>query len=157
MGASLMKILLAVDGSDDGLRAADAAAATFGQQPDAHFIVLFVEEPHQYERAMAVAVGAGPSAFHTPEWVEEIAELARTEPLRIANRALGRLQAAGLQGEVRLGSGRAAEEILKTAAEEKVDVIVMGRRGIHAITRILLGSVSNAVLEKAPVPVLVVP
>lgn len=157
MGASLMKILLAVDGSDDALRAADSAAATFGQHPDVHFIVLFVEEPHQYERAMAVAVGAGPSAFHTPEWVEEIADMARTEPLRIANRGLSRIQDAGLKGEIRLASGQAAEEILKVADEEQVDVIVMGRRGIHAITRIILGSVSNAVLEKARVPVLVVP
>lgn len=157
MGASLVKILLAVDGSDDGQRAADAAAAVFGQHPDVNFVVVFVEEPHQYERAMAVAVGAGPSAFHTPEWVEEIAELARTEPLRIANRALRRIQDAGLKGEIRLASGQAAEEILKVAEEEKVDVIVMGRRGIHAITRLILGSVSNAVLEKARVPVLIVP
>lgn len=152
-----MKVLLAVDGSDDAMQAVAAAKTIFGHQPGVRFIVLFVEEPRQYERAIAVAVSAGPGAFHTPEWVEEIAELARTEPLRIANLAIDELKKDDLPSEVLLESGRPAERILAAAAREQVNAIVLGRRGIHGITRLVMGSVSSAVIAGAKVPVLVVP
>lgn len=152
-----MKILLAIDGSEDALRAVETAAKMFGAQPDAQFLLVFVDEARQYERAMAVAIGAGPGAFHTPEWVEEISEMARTQPLRLTQSSLDRLAAANLSGQVFLESGQPAKQILAVAHREQADVIVMGRRGIHGISRLIMGSVSSAVLDGAKIPVLVVP
>jgi nucleotide-binding universal stress UspA family protein len=52
--------------------------------------------------------------------------------------------------------GSATIEILATAAEFKADLIVMGTHGRSGIGRLLLGSVTEEVLRKAPCPVLTV-
>jgi nucleotide-binding universal stress UspA family protein len=44
-----------------------------------------------------------------------------------------------------IGRGRAAEEIVSRAKEEKVDLVVMGRRGLGSASGLLLGSVSHKV------------
>lgn len=51
--------------------------------------------------------------------------------------------------------GSAAKKIIETAEKEKVDLIVMGKRGQSVVERILIGSVANHVLRHSPVPVLV--
>lgn len=51
--------------------------------------------------------------------------------------------------------GRAAEEIIAHSEENKVDLIVIGSRGLGGFSRTLLGSVSDRVLNMAKVPVLV--
>jgi nucleotide-binding universal stress UspA family protein len=51
-------------------------------------------------------------------------------------------------------SGHPAEEILKTAKEENVDMIIIGSRGKRTHT-LLLGSVSREIANNAEVPVLV--
>ncbi len=51
----------------------------------------------------------------------------------------------------------AAEEILTTAKKEKVDLIIIGNRGIGgAATRLLMGSVASKVASHAPCSVYVV-
>ncbi|XP_039250364.1 uncharacterized protein LOC120328045 [Styela clava] len=47
--------------------------------------------------------------------------------------------------------------LIKIAEEEKVDMIVMGSRGLKAIMRTLLHSVSDYVLHHSHVPVLICP
>lgn len=54
-----------------------------------------------------------------------------------------------------LRHGDPAEEILKLAREQPVDLICMGARGRGRVTGALLGSVSTAVLHHSPVPVVV--
>jgi len=56
----------------------------------------------------------------------------------------------------RLTIGPPAEEILAAAEEEKADLIVMGTHGRGGLSRVLMGSVAEAVLRKAPCPVLTV-
>ncbi|OGR07906.1 MAG: hypothetical protein A2511_05070 [Deltaproteobacteria bacterium RIFOXYD12_FULL_50_9] len=51
--------------------------------------------------------------------------------------------------------GHAAEEILKTAKEENIDLIIMGARGKRA-SSLFMGSVSREVSNLAEVPVLIV-
>lgn len=51
--------------------------------------------------------------------------------------------------------GRASEEIIACAEENKVNLIVMGSRGLGGFSRTLLGSVSDRVLNGAKVPVLI--
>jgi nucleotide-binding universal stress UspA family protein len=59
-----------------------------------------------------------------------------------------------VEREVR--EGDAATEILKFAEEKQVDLIVMGTHGTSGLTRLLVGSVAESVLRKAPCPVLTV-
>jgi nucleotide-binding universal stress UspA family protein len=53
--------------------------------------------------------------------------------------------------------GAPAREILAQAEDSNADVIVMGMRGLGGPQRLILGSTSQHVLERARVPVLVVP
>ena len=59
----------------------------------------------------------------------------------------------GLSVSTILRRGDPAEEILKLAREQPVDLICMGARGRGRVTGALLGSVSSAVLHHSPVPV----
>lgn len=54
----------------------------------------------------------------------------------------------------RVVSGYAAEEIVKCADEESVDMVVMGTHGRKGIDRILFGSVAEKVVKSANCPVL---
>ena len=51
--------------------------------------------------------------------------------------------------------GTPAEAILEQAQGQRADLILMGSRGRHGVLRLVLGSVSHAVLHSAPCPVLV--
>ncbi len=56
----------------------------------------------------------------------------------------------------RVEHGRASQEIVRVAAEEKADVIVMGTHGYTGMAHVLLGSTAERVLRRAPCPVLTV-
>jgi nucleotide-binding universal stress UspA family protein len=58
--------------------------------------------------------------------------------------------------EHHLTEGDPAAEILYLAQQTHCDLIVMGTQGRTALDRLLLGSVAEAVLRKAPCPVLTV-
>ncbi len=52
--------------------------------------------------------------------------------------------------------GYPIDNIVAVACEENFDLIVMGRRGQNHLTHMLLGSVSDGVLDQAPCAVLIV-
>ncbi len=53
-------------------------------------------------------------------------------------------------------TGSYADEIVRIAKEEKVDLIVIGTRGHTGLPHLLLGSVAERVVQLAPCPVLTV-
>jgi nucleotide-binding universal stress UspA family protein len=55
-----------------------------------------------------------------------------------------------------LGDGDAATTIVDTAKNKECDLIVMGTHGWGGLTRLLMGSVAEAVVRRAPCPVLTV-
>jgi nucleotide-binding universal stress UspA family protein len=67
-----------------------------------------------------------------------------------------RLIKAGFTAEPLCYLGNPAEEIMKAASREKADLIVMGAKGLGAIARFLLGSVSTRVVQHTNGSVLVV-
>ncbi|PSR17106.1 sodium:proton antiporter [filamentous cyanobacterium CCP3] len=54
------------------------------------------------------------------------------------------------------GDGTVPEEIVRTAQDYNVAEIVLGKRGHRPLEEVLVGSVSQAVLESSPVPIVVV-
>lgn len=64
---------------------------------------------------------------------------------------------AGTEVHTRLSFGDPARALLKIADEEDVDLIVMGTHGRGAWGSMLMGSVSQRVIQHAKVPVVVVP
>ena len=59
--------------------------------------------------------------------------------------------------EVHVRIGRDYIEILDFTSEHEIDLIVIGRRGLSAVSGILFGGVTEKVVRKANCPVLVVP
>jgi nucleotide-binding universal stress UspA family protein len=63
-------------------------------------------------------------------------------------------QAHRVRVESQVMEGDPVDMILRAAEETNSDVIVMGTHGRTALTRLLMGSVAESVLRKAPCPVL---
>ncbi|AXR77411.1 Nucleotide-binding protein, UspA family [Natrarchaeobaculum sulfurireducens] len=55
-----------------------------------------------------------------------------------------------------LSSGKPDQEIIDTAVDEEFDAIVIGSHGREGVSRVLLGSVAERVVRRAPIPVIVV-
>jgi nucleotide-binding universal stress UspA family protein len=62
----------------------------------------------------------------------------------------------GLKAEAILAKGEPHDQIVHNAKTKGVDLIVMGTYGRRGTKRILIGSVTERVIEYAPCPVLVV-
>jgi nucleotide-binding universal stress UspA family protein len=75
------------------------------------------------------------------------------------DKQLARAEAAlrGVAGRVERSTvvGQPAVEIL-AAADEGADLVIVGARGLGTLGRLVLGSVSDRVVDHAPCPVLVV-
>ncbi len=86
---------------------------------------------------------------------------ARANELRDEHRAFQQLAKelcdTGVNAEAGLVQGPTVETILEQADRQKADLLVLGSHGHGAVYRALLGSVSEGVLHRATVPVLVVP
>ncbi len=66
------------------------------------------------------------------------------------------MTADGFHIKLKVKTGNPFTEIMKTAAEEKVSVIVVGSHGRSNIKEMLMGSVSENVIRHARVPLLVI-
>ena len=58
--------------------------------------------------------------------------------------------------EICIREGHAAEIILAETARVEADLVIMGAHGHSALGELVLGSVSHQVLQRCPVPVLIV-
>src|SRR5947208_12772023 len=87
-------------------------------------------------------------------------KLAESEEMKADREYLERtaqeLRAGGLKVSARLALGDPPSEILKTAEEEKCDLIAMTSHGHRLIGDLIFGSTINEVRHKASVPVLLV-
>ena len=122
-------------------------AAEEARRAAAALLLLHVSAPHPD----FVPYGVGPQPVRDR----------RAQELREEHRQMhelaGRLRDQGLQADGRMVAGPTVETILEQAAEHAVDRIVMATHGHGLWHRVLLGSVSEGVLRRATVPVLLVP
>ncbi len=73
------------------------------------------------------------------------------EKLNIAKMAL---EGKGLRALTRIEYGNPAEQIVRVAEDERVELIVMGAQGATAAPELLIGSTAYEVIRRATVPVL---
>ncbi|MFB6178588.1 MAG: universal stress protein [Halorientalis sp.] len=118
--------------------------------------------------AMAVHPTADLTLLYVIDYVEEVhlAEaLVGFEQLhtRATSRAQDLLADAATRADAHEGTvrtefvfGNPSREILEYADEHDVDLLVMGSHGRTGLSRALLGSVAQRVLQRAPVPVTIV-
>jgi len=67
-----------------------------------------------------------------------------------------RLEKDGVVVTTQVAVGRAVDEILRVAADEKADLIAMGTHGRTGLRHLVTGSVTEKVVRTSPVPVLTV-
>lgn len=138
-----MKILLAIDGSacsDEAI--AEVARRSWPEQTEVRVISVF-DTP--------VIVGIEPWAAG-PMYFGDIQKAASSAAHTVVENALTKLKALPdkklkISGEVIQGSP--GQEIVEKAEQWGADLIIMGSRGLGAWNRLLLGSVSNAVVHHA--------
>jgi nucleotide-binding universal stress UspA family protein len=68
-----------------------------------------------------------------------------------------RMRKAGIDSTALLVHGSTVEAILQEASDVEADLIVVGSHGRGAMYQLLVGSVSEGILHKSPLPVLVIP
>lgn len=78
------------------------------------------------------------------------------EAKRLQEEALASLRVRGICAEATICTGNPSEAVLDVAATIKADLIITGSRGLNLAKRVLLGSVSTDILNRATCPVLLV-
>jgi nucleotide-binding universal stress UspA family protein len=137
--APVRRITLATDGSDASAKALAFVLSKFqpdcstgkGERVPIHVSVLHVMPFFKYP---------------------ELKEIGR----RLVEESVQKLIKAGFTADPVCQLGKPADEILKIASKHHADLIVMGAKGLGAIARFLLGSVSTRVVQRANCSVLVV-
>jgi universal stress protein A len=121
--------------SDSALEHAEALA----KQRHARLVILHVEEP-------PLAYGGGELYYglHEPSSERIMKMLEDVRP-----------RDASVPFVHKLTMGDPAAEIVRIAEEEKADMVVLGTHGRTGMSRLLMGSVAEAVVRRSPAPVLV--
>lgn len=119
---------------------------TMAQKFNARVHLLFVARVLHHYAAMYVP---DPSISRFEREVLEGAEKRLYEFKEAHFKECGDVRAEVLLGEV-------AEEIMRYAAQEKIDLIVMGTHGRKGLDKIVFGSVADRVVKTSPVPVMVI-
>jgi nucleotide-binding universal stress UspA family protein len=145
---NLKKILYPTDFSEYSL-AALSYAVRLAQQNDAELFCLHVVEMPQEEYLT--------SEYMVPLNVPHVPE---DKVLRNARARMERFMAENMSGVDRVTSrvltGIPFIEIIRYAREQSIDLIVIGTHGHSALAAMLLGTVAEKVVRKAPCPVLTV-
>jgi nucleotide-binding universal stress UspA family protein len=143
------KILAATDFSDDSnyaLGFAEELAQKFG----AELIVLHVDQPLAPVMVSELSPGLDFGAM------SRIAEEQRMMALAELEKTSARIRESGLKSRGVLKVGAPFLEIIHTAQADNFDLIVLGTHGHTGLAHVLMGSVAERVVRKAPCPVLTV-
>ena len=140
------RILAAVDGSPVAERAL-TNALDLARKYHAKLMIV-----HVVLRRFYAVTPSEAGVLATTVFVKEV----EAEGQKIISKSEEQAKASGVEYESRLVQGVPADEIVKLAHDEKVDLIVMGSRGLAEVRAFLLGSVSDRVNHHAKCPVLTV-
>lgn len=140
----MLKILIAVDGSELSLDAVRYALQLVQEGLQASFVLANVQEPATlYEVVVA----------HDPQVLHEISNEAGTHMLASAQTLV---KAARVPYECEVDSGDPANTLLDIVQRHACDAVIMGARGSGGLRGALIGSVSQQLVHTCPVPVTVV-
>lgn len=142
-----MKILLAIDGSEQSLTAVSVAGSlALPTDSTIELLTVIADDPWNYGPWPAVTMI--PSADAMDLIVKEVRE--RLDAVGADLAADGRTVCTMIR------RGRPASEIVLEADRFGADLLVVGARGHGVVERVVLGSVSSEVVDQARCPVLVV-
>ncbi|OCA81251.1 universal stress protein [Pseudobacillus wudalianchiensis] len=134
------KVLLAVDGSENSLRAAQEAGRMASLVTGCKIEVVYVVDFAKSKR----------DTLHVQS-TEEL-DLFRRQNQRVEEE----LKSQKAAYEVKILHGEPGPAIVKYANEEKFNLVIIGSRGLNALQEMVLGSVSHKVMKRVHCPALIV-
>lgn len=136
-----MTVLVAYDGSEPARKAVEYA---FDECVDDDIVLLRVVEVADSFTKMSLQA------------VQELLGQRRADASEQLRGDMADLLDADAEYEIDVVSGEPAREIVAYAEDHDVDRIVVGSHGREGVSRVLLGSVAEQVVRRAPVSVVVV-
>lgn len=141
--ANFKKILVPIDFSDYSKRAL-RYAIDFAKQFNSELILVSVIEPMIYPADFSMGQVAIPATD------QNLTERVETELETLEKDVIG----SGLKSKRIIKTGKPFYEIIETAREEDVDLIIIATHGHTGVEHLLFGSTAEKVVRKAPCPVL---
>lgn len=135
----IKKILVALDGSKNSYRGLDMGIY-LARQCDTKLIGIYV-------------ISNIPKTYHGLKYPEKPLLIAADDIMETAKIRCAR---HGILFEKKIDFGDPGLKITKFAKSLNFDIIVIGARGMSNLKEIFLGSVSNYVLHKSTIPVMIV-
>lgn len=136
-----MKIAVAVDGSENALRAAKHAILLVKHLPEAKLEVIHVADYNKAKDEHLLAQNQEGLALKREQKIHPVREL---------------VESAHIDMKTAILKGNPSKEIIKYIKEHNVDQLVIGSRGLNSFQEMMLGSVSHKVMKHANCPVTVV-
>ena len=140
--SGIERLLVAYDGTPLAEEALEHSLASY---PDTEITVLHVIDYIEESYSAEALVG-----------FDELRKRAQDRSEALLTHAKDLAEAHDREVSTATRVGKPAREIVDYAEEHDVDTIVMGSHGRPLVTRVLLGSVAETVIRRAPMPVLVV-
>jgi nucleotide-binding universal stress UspA family protein len=134
------KILVGYDGSKQSEHAV-TVAFNLSHCSDAKVLVFAVARPPEPATRVELEGMLDNAREHFEEGFKRIRERAQEEDVEV---------------ETAIAVGHPTEQIIHRAETDKVDLIVLGHRGVSRFERFIIGSTSEKVLRYAHCPVMVV-
>lgn len=136
-----MKIAVAIDGSENALRAAKHAIQLAQYVPNAQLEIIYVADYNKAKDERLLAQSPESLSLKREQKVHPVLDLA-TE--------------AGVKADITILKGTPSLEIIKYVNEKDIDQLVIGSRGLNTFQEMVLGSVSHKVMKHVDCPVTVV-
>ncbi|BAQ11182.1 universal stress protein [Bacillus sp. OxB-1] len=136
-----MKIAVAIDGSENALRAARHAITLAQHFPEAQLEIIHVADFNKAKDERLLAQSEESLLLKRKQKTDPVLELAN---------------ASGVKAKVSVLKGNPSQEIIKYVNAEAVDHLVIGSRGLNTFQEMMLGSVSHKVMKHVDCPVTVV-
>lgn len=135
----IKKILVPLDGSKNSFRGLDTAIY-LARQCDATITGLFVM-PIYPKSLVPITYDEKYLTKEAKDFMDNAKKLAAQNGIVFVGKSI---------------VGKESSEIVDFATKNKFDIIVIGARGLGSVKEVFLGSVSNTVVHKSKVPVLIV-
>lgn len=134
-------IVLAADGSDNSVRAANEAIKIARLSSESVIDIVYVADFEKAKSDVLHASSADALLLERRKKVHNIEKL---------------LKDAGVAYKVTILHGTPGPEIVKYVNEKKVDLVVMGSRGLNSFQEMVIGSVSHKIMKRVHCPALIV-
>jgi len=143
-----MKLLVCTDGSEHSQKAMEKAAIIAEGCNVEEVAIIHVYDEKVNLSALPWGEGATPTQKDM-ERFREVLEENKNEANKILQEAQKYFEERNIKTRTILKKGHPSDTIVKTAYEEGFDIIVIGSRGQSGFQKVLLGSVSSAVIQES--------